>query len=155
MSNKYPFINGRDCKILVPPEFVKLPTTDSANVNENIDNWISRDKQSMLSSFCRTPEQDKNKPEDKKKYYRYHNGYRFVEDSDFEQSLETIQEVKGISVKCLCVRRVHSTDSFCPLWFMQWYLSLYFTIGDSERVIDWKSDNQLKIELKKYKDGVG
>ena len=153
--HKYPFINGRDCKILVPPIFIDLPRTNFANVPENIDNWIEKGETSMLDSFCRTPEQDKDLPESTKRHLRYHNGYRFISSSDLDQKLETTQEVSGVTIKCLWSRKVHYSDHFCPLWFSQLHLSLYFTIGDSEKVIDWKSDNQLKTEIKNYKNGVG
>lgn len=96
--------------ILQEPIFKNPPTTDAANVPENIDNWINKGKQSSLDNFTR-PCSDK---------WAY-KGRRFVTAEDHTQTVTTKGAFKGISFALHYTRSYHCPDSFCPLYFAPRY----------------------------------
>ncbi|MCS2956961.1 hypothetical protein NXX53_06675 [Bacteroides salyersiae] len=67
-------------KLIIFPQFSPLPPcTDTANVVENIRNWIERGKEETLTLYCRPDNSE--------------IGYRFARDEDF---LETIEQEQTI-----------------------------------------------------------
>jgi len=125
-------------KILVVPEFPKLPRTDAADVNENIDLWIDDNREGRIKSFLIKDEKG-------------HRGYRFVRSSDLESIINTEQEILGIKVKLEFKRGVETRDSFCPLWFSECYgrSSVMFDLYGREFM--FKSDNDLKNKIREFK----
>lgn len=116
-------------KIILKPDFPKMPSgIDSADVKENIDNWLDRGLTQRIETYLVV---DPNG----------HRGYRFLSHSDFEKITDTTEiELKGVKLQ-IKYHRLLKRDNFCPLWFSErgWGFFLYY----GENQIHYKSDAQL------------
>lgn len=111
-----------------PAAFRSLPKTDAANVPENIENWISKGRWSMIEDFCRPTGLGK--------------GYRFVTAEELSE-IKCVQE-KLLGKECTIIysRRVHAKDSFCPLYFTEWYLRIVVVCEGKKH--EYVNDNRLR-----------
>jgi hypothetical protein len=123
-------------KLLQVPEFSKLPGTDAADVEENIVNWLNKGMTSQIEKFLRP---DTSRP----------NGYRFVRSEDFKEVKTVEQVISKVPVKITYIRRVHTTDHLCPLYFRTRCIDIMVTIGNES--FEFKSDNHLKLKIKALK----
>lgn len=112
------------------PEFKELPKTQLANVPENIENWIAKEKWHMLEQFCRPSG----------------NGYRFVDTRDLGDVKVIAQKILGRYVTCIFRRIIWTTDSFCPLYFTE--KKVLVTIKYKGKLHEFVNDNQLRNFLK-------
>ena len=110
-------------KGLPMPTFKKLPSSDAANVSENIDTWIGDNpkypdgKPAMVATFLR---KDDNKR-------KMHKGFRFVCAEDFDEIITKRRTIAGVEYSVQFNRRIHTPDHFCPLFFRVWYDTVKFT----------------------------
>lgn len=131
--------------ILKEPKFRErkdFPTTDAADVNENIDNWLDnktiggRGKEQLASVCRRDP--------------KGHRGYRFVTSVDFDEEHTVIQKVLGVELTIQWIRKYTRSDSLNPFWYKIWYTSKHITLPDGEQ-FTWCSDADLKRNIERYK----
>jgi len=126
-------------KLITIPKFKDLPPyTDAANVKENIDNWLSRNKTSSIEAYLR--------PEEKG-----HRGYRFVTCSDFEETITEFQTIQKVKFLVIFQNDVRTPDHFCPLYFKQWGVNIILMYDNY--LINFKSDAVLKRITKAIKSG--
>lgn len=121
-------------KLIKYPEFSPLPpSTDAANVVENIQNWINRGKEDKLKLYCRPDNSD--------------IGYRFVEEKDFLETKEEEQTILRRKVRIVFTR-------YAEVKSIAWY-PLHFTtrmittqVHYNGKVHNYKNDNQLRLFFK-------
>lgn len=130
-------------KLIEIPILKRLPSTDAADVKENIDNWLERKLDSKIATFLT------KKPHE---YKSFHRGYRFITDEDLEENIKVVQKIIGVKIEITFHRKVHSPDHFCPLYFAEDHERSYVSIKlPNKEVFIFKSDNNLKIKLREYK----
>ena len=121
-------------KLIIFPQFSPLPQcTDTANVVENIRNWIERGKEETLTLYCRPDNSE--------------IGYRFARDEDFLETIEQEQTILRRKLKIIFTRHAHTTS---PSWYPLHFTTRKITaeIHYNGAVHQYKNDNQLRLFLK-------
>jgi hypothetical protein len=130
-------MNYYKSKLAPLPDFSPLPKYyGAANVEENIMRWIDKNDEESLNTFCRKDPTKKS-------------GYRFVNSEDFKEIIDETRKIMGVNVQFTFIRKVHTTDHFCPLYFSVWYHAVAYSIGDDTE--EYISDAQLKRFIKLHK----
>ena len=131
-------------KIIKEPEFRQLPSTDAADVKENIDNWLDKNNQSRINTFL---------TKEPHEYRSFHRGYRFITEKDLEEVKTTNQRVIGIDIEITFYRKVTRNNiSFYPLSFSHDYRNSYAVIKlPNGEEFEFKSDNNLKVRIREFK----
>lgn len=130
--------------ILKAPPFKPLPpSTDAADVPENIDHWIKTKQYDKLEHYTRLCS---------KNDYRGYRGRRFITAADLKEIIITEQVVLGVTLICEWVREytVAGTRGFDPLCFREWYTSIYITMGTEK--FTYCTDADLKRKVRAYKN---
>ena len=115
-------------KLIKYPEFSELPQTDLANVPENITTWLNKGKLNLIKKFCRPS--------------GLNEGYRFVNAEELSEIRTEHQTILGKECDLIFCRRVETRDSFCPLYFTEWYVQV--DILYKGHICRFKNDNQLR-----------
>lgn len=131
--------------ILIQPLFKEVPKSSLANVQENIDLWISKGDFKSLKELCVCEGNGK---------------YRFICAEDLTESiLQKKQFVsysssnkRGIYVNVLWERGYKFYDSFSPLYFKESYTTIYILYYNHCFV--YKSDAQLRRFCKAICDNI-
>lgn len=121
-------------------KFTSIPCSNLANVDENIDNWISRKDINNINTFLRL---DLSKS----------SGYRFVDSSDLDQIVAIEQTIKKCLVMVIFTRRVCTPNHFFPLCFREEDLYANICI-DNVEPFEYQSDAHLYRMIKLSKEGL-
>lgn len=127
-------------RLIKYPEFSPLPpSTDAADVIENIRNWIEQKREDKLKLYCR-PDSSKT-------------GYRFVQEEDFLETKEEIQTILRRKVRIVFTRYVEvKSRAWYPLHFTTRMITVQVHHGG--RVHNYKNDNQLRLFLKEIRQKI-
>lgn len=126
-------------KLLKYPTFKSLPpSTDAANVEENIKFWIEKGKQDKINNYL-IP--DKSRP----------NGYRFINSYDLTDKIVVEQVIHKVNITVTYKRLYYCPDSFCPLYFSELRTDITICIND-EQAFEYRSDADLKRKIKLFKE---
>jgi len=127
----------KQSKLLQVPEFSSLPSTDAADVEENIVNWIEKGNRFALDTYLRP---DTSRP----------NGFRFVTDEDFTEIRTVDQTISKVPMTVTYTRKAFRTNrAYYPLSFNTRSIEAVVTIGNES--FDFESDAQLKRKIKEHK----
>lgn len=121
-------------------KFDSLPSSNLANIDENIDNWISKKNINSINTFLRSD-------------FSKLLGYRFVGSADLNQVVAIEQIIKKCKVMIIFTRTVCTPDHFCPLCFRE--ADIYANICiDGVEPFEYQSDAHLYRMIKLSKESV-
>lgn len=122
---------------LKEPIFKDVPKTDAANVNDNIDNWISRGMNQMIEKFLRPYEQG-------------YKGYRFINSSDLTETVEVEEKYKGVCFFMVYERHYKPYGSLDPLYFVHCHTRVKYKMNGKEYPFESKVEIERRIKTQNY-----
>lgn len=125
---------------LIYPTFKPPPQSSFANVSENIDSFIAGTFSSLKPLLK------------KSKGPGSYRGYQFIDSGDLTETIRTEQwfprKDKNICIEFFFIKRYHSTDSFSPLWFTEWYTEIIYHVRWTNLTGMYESKTQLRRIIK-------